>query len=87
MNALSREFLHISVPQRRNSETITNHCSLLYDRVVGLLQVAVQDVTEHAGGVLVQVASSFSHAVVLAPNRDVDALFLLKNEKKIWGKV
>lgn len=29
-----------------------------------------------------QVASSFSHAVVLAPDGDVDALFLLGNDKK-----
>lgn len=29
-----------------------------------------------------QVASSFSHTVVLAPDGDVDALFLLGNDKK-----
>lgn len=55
----------------------TDHGSLLYDGVVGLLQIAVKDVTEHTGGVLIQVASSFSHTVVFAPDGDVDALFLL----------
>lgn len=58
----------------------THHGGLLYDRVVGLLQVAVKDVTEHTGGILMQVACSFSHTVVLAPNRNVDALFLLGND-------
>lgn len=41
----------------------------------------MQDVTKHAGGVLVEVAGSFGHAVVLAPDWDVDALFLLGIEK------
>lgn len=59
----------------------TNHGSLLYDGVVSLLQIAVQDVTKHTGGILMQVACSFSHTVVLAPDRDVDALFLLTHNK------
>lgn len=59
----------------------TDHGSLLNDRVVGLLQIAVQDVTEHTGGVLMQVAGSFSHTVVLAPDGNVDALFLWGDEK------
>lgn len=68
-----------AVQQKRRART--NHSSFLYDGVVSLLQVAVQDVTKHAGGVLVEVAGSFGHAVVLAPDRDVDALFLLGIEK------
>ena len=60
----------------------TNHGGLLNDRVVSLLQVAVQDITKHTGGILMQVASSFGHAVVLAPDRDVDALFLLGDVHK-----
>ena len=67
--------------------TIAHHGGLLYDGVVGLLQVAVQDVTEHAGGILVQVAGSFSHTVVFAANRDVDALFLWGNNQTHGGKV
>lgn len=56
----------------------TDHGSLFYDGVVSLLQVAVKDVTEHAGGVLMQVPSSLGHTVVFAPDGDVDALFLLR---------
>lgn len=60
----------------KRGELDAYHGSLLDDRVVSLLQVAVEDVTEHAGGILMQVASSFGHTVVLAPDGDVDALFL-----------
>lgn len=42
----------------------------------------MEDVTKHAGGVLIQVARSFGHSVVLAPYGDVDALLLLSNDKK-----
>lgn len=41
----------------------------------------MQDVAEHTGGILVQVAGSFGHAIVLAANGDVDALFLQKKKK------
>ena len=61
----------------------TDHGGLLDHRVVRLLQVAVQDVAEHGGRVLVEVAGAFGHAVVLAPYRDVDALFLFRNLKKV----
>ena len=61
---------------------LTDHGRLLYHGVVGLLQIAVQDVTKHTGGILMQVASSFRHTVVLAPDGDVDALFLLMKDKK-----
>lgn len=40
----------------------------------------MKDVTEHTGGILMQVARSFSHTVVLAPDGDVDAFFLLGND-------
>ena len=60
----------------------TDHGGLLYHRVVRLLQVAVQDVAQHGGRVLVEVAGAFSHTVVLAPNRDVNAFFLFRNLKK-----
>lgn len=65
------------------------HGGLLDDRVVGLLQVAVQDVTQHAGRVLMKVAGSFGHSVVLAPDGDVDALFLRdkKRDSNIYAYI
>ena len=42
----------------------------------------MKDVTEHAGGVFMQVPSSLGHTVVFAPDGDVDALFLLKERQK-----
>lgn len=62
--------------QARERESCTDHGCLLDDGVVGLLQVAVQDVAQHAGGVLIQVASPLGHPVVLAPYGHVDALLL-----------
>lgn len=56
-----------------------DHCGFLYNGVVGLLQVAVEDVTEHTGRVLVQIPSSLGHTVVFTPDGNVDALFLRKN--------
>lgn len=42
----------------------------------------MQDVTKHTGRILMQVASSFSNTVVLAPDWNMDALFLLGNLRK-----
>lgn len=57
----------------------TDHCCLFYNGVVGLLQVAVEDVTEHTGRILMQIPSSLGHTVVFTPDGNVDALFLRKN--------
>lgn len=54
----------------------SHHGGLLYDGIVRLLQVSVQDVAQQAGRVLVQVARTLGHTVILAAERDVDALFL-----------
>ena len=42
----------------------------------------MEDVTQHGGRVLVEVARAFGHAVVLAPDRDVNAFFLFRDLKK-----
>lgn len=73
--------------ERANQRRRTDHGGLLDDGVVGLLQVAVQDVTEHTGGVLVQVAGSFGHTVVLAPDGNVDALFLWGDKKTLMMRL
>lgn len=54
----------------------TYHGGLLYDRVVSLLQITVQDVTQHTGRILMQIASSFGHTVVFASEWNVNAFFL-----------
>lgn len=57
----------------------TDHGCLFYNRVVGLLQIAVENVAKHTGGILMQVPSSLGHTVVFTPDGNVDALFLRKN--------
>lgn len=47
----------------------------------------MQDVAQHTGGILMQVAGSFGHTIVLAGNGDVDALFLQGKEKKVLPKL
>lgn len=66
--------------RERRSGRVTDHGCLLNDGVVGLLQVAVKDVAQHAGGVLVQVASPLGHPVVLAAYGHVDALLLQRQK-------
>lgn len=39
----------------------------------------MEDVAEHTGGILMQIASSLGHTVVFTPDGNVDALFLRKN--------
>lgn len=74
-------FLEVINGEKEIQRQSADHGGLLDDRIVGLLQIAVQDVAEHTGRVLVQVAGSLSHAVVLAPDGNVDALFLWGDEK------
>lgn len=59
----------------------TDHGCLFYNRVVGLLQVAVENVTKHTGRILMQIPSSLGHPVVFTPDWNVDALFLRKNNE------
>lgn len=42
----------------------------------------MEDVTKHTGRILMQVATSLGHTVVLAPDGNVDALFLFANDKR-----
>jgi hypothetical protein len=42
----------------------------------------MQDVTQQTGGVLVEVACSLGHPVVLAPKGDVDTLFLYRTRER-----
>lgn len=60
----------------------TDHGCLFYNRVVGLLQVAVENVTKHTGRIFMQIPSSLGHPVVFTSDWNVDALFLRKSNKE-----
>lgn len=67
--------------EKKTGRWSTHHGCLFYNRVVGLLQVAVENVTEHTGRILMQIPSSLGHPVVFTPDWNVDALFLRKNNE------